>query len=64
MFLRSTEMLVKVFSWCELSEEFYYYITELNMISSIALATQETKTSCFVVVILLQASIQWRTLFR
>ena len=44
---------VSVFICCELPEEFYCYIAELSMISSIALATQETKTSCLVVVILL-----------
>ena len=56
MLLRSSEMLVNsvsVFICCEMPEEFYCYIAELSMISSIALATQETKTSCLVVVILL-----------
>ena len=54
--LRSSEMLVNsvsVFICCELPEEFYCYIAEPSMIYSIALATQETKTSCLVVVILL-----------
>ena len=59
--MRATEMLVNfvsLFSQCESPEEFYCYLVELSMISSIALATQETKNSWFVVVIL--AGIQSR----
>ena len=50
MLLRSMVNFVSLF--CELPEEFYCYMAELSTISSIALATKETKISCFVVIIL------------
>ena len=67
MLLCATEMLVNfvsLFSQCESPEEFYCYLVELSMISSIALATQETKNSWFVVVILHYAGNQWLELCR
>ena len=60
----ATEMLVNfvsLFSQCESPEEFYRYLVELSMIP---LATQETKNSWFVVVILHYAGNQWRELCR
>ena len=56
------KLCVVNFSQCESPEEYYCYMVELSMISSIALATQETKNSWFVVVILHYAGNQWREL--